>query len=39
MEVDGFQEEDEEMFETGVDSQVRIEQLLPPPRLRSRNAE
>jgi hypothetical protein len=27
------------MAETGVDSQVRIQPLLPFPRLRSRNAE
>lgn len=42
MEADGFQEEeDEEMAETGVDSQVRIEppSLLPPPRLRSHNVK
>jgi hypothetical protein len=41
MEAEEFQEEEEdaEMAETGVDSQVRIQPLLPFPRLRSRNAE
>lgn len=39
MEAAGFEEEDEEMAETGVDSQVRIDLLVLRPRLQLRGAE